>query len=75
MEQHRNILRTFFLRCWRQRLYLEAMYWLKTSGRVTYSKNVEPLRDALERDVQANWWQSIDGIRILFWRCPPMLAS
>jgi hypothetical protein len=71
MEQHRNIIRTFFLRCWRQRLYLEAMYWLKTSGRVTYSQDVEPLHDALERAVQANWWPRIDGIRLLFWRCPP----
>jgi hypothetical protein len=67
-EQHRNVLRTFFLRCWRRRLYLEVMHWLKTAGRVTYSQNVEPLRDALERAMQANWWQSIDGSRILFWR-------
>jgi hypothetical protein len=43
MEQHRNVLRTFFLRCWRRPLYLEAMHWLKISGRVTYSQNVEPL--------------------------------
>jgi hypothetical protein len=47
MEQHLNVLRTFFLRCWRRRLYLEAMHWLKTAGHVTYSQNVEPLRDAL----------------------------
>jgi hypothetical protein len=71
MEQHRNVLRTFFLRCWRRRLYLEAMHWLKTAGRVTYSQNVEPLRDALERAMKANWWQSIDRSRIIFWRWPP----
>jgi hypothetical protein len=71
MEQHINVLRKFFLRCWRRRLYLEAMHWLKTAGRVTYSKNVEPLRDALESAMQANWWQRIDGSRLLFWRWPP----
>jgi hypothetical protein len=47
MEQHEKFLQTFFLRCWRRHLYLEAMHWLKTAGRVTYSQNVEPLRDAL----------------------------
>jgi hypothetical protein len=65
-ELHRNVLRTFFLRCWRRRLYLEAMHWLRTAGRVTYSQNMEPLQDALERDMQANWWQIIDGSRLLF---------
>jgi hypothetical protein len=42
------------------------MHWLRTAGRVTYSQNMEPLQDALERDMQANWWQIIDGSRLLF---------
>jgi hypothetical protein len=71
MEKHRNFLRTLFLRYWRRRIYLEAMHWLKTVGCVTYSQNVEPLQDALERAMQANWWQSINGSRLLFWRWPP----
>jgi hypothetical protein len=70
IEKHQNVLITFLLRCWRRRLYLEAMHWVKTAGRVTYSQNVEPLRDALERAIQANWWQIIDGSRLLFWRWP-----
>jgi hypothetical protein len=53
-EQHQNVLRIFFLRCWRRRLYLEAMHWMKTSLRVTYYQNMEPLQDALERAMQVN---------------------
>ena len=63
-------VRNFLLQCWKRRLYLEAIHWLKNQYPIDYGINVAALYDALMRAVNYSWWGWLYGIRLFFWRWP-----
>ena len=60
----------FLLQCWKRRLYLEAIRWLKIKDPIEYNTNVADLYDDLTRAMQFSWWKWLYGSWLFFWYCP-----
>ena len=63
-------IRNFLLRCWKRRLYLEAICWSKNQDPIEYNINVVALYDALTRAMHYSWWEWLDGSQLFFWSWP-----
>ena len=70
MEIEGFSIRNFLLRCWKRRLYLEAICWSKNQDPIEYNINVVALYDALTRAMHYSWWEWLDGSRLFLWRWP-----
>jgi hypothetical protein len=70
METDRQTIRKLLFRCWKQRLYLEAIKWLHTHGVGEYEVNIAAIYEALTHAFHSSWWEWLDGSRLLFWRWP-----
>ena len=47
-------IRNFLLRCWKRRLYLEAIRWLKNQDPIEYDIKVAALYDALTQAMHSS---------------------
>ena len=61
MEIENFSIGKFLLQCWKQRLYLEAIRWLKIKDPIEYNINVADLYDDLKQDMQFYWRKWLYG--------------
>ena len=74
MEISRFAIRKFLLQCWKQRLYLETIRWLKNQDPIEYDINVAAFYDALTQAMHSSWKEWSYGSWFFFLRWPSLLT-